>query len=112
MFIYGCGWRPIFIILFYFLKNIFQLLEPKIRFKSIPCEREKIEFKIGVQKLDLTKVQTPREEEIAWTKIIYKRFMIQGSKSTYAIARSNNVLFQIVYQGVLKVADFDTKSRS
>jgi hypothetical protein len=36
--------------------------------------------------------------------------MIHGSKSTYTIARSNNVLFQIVHQGVLQVADFDTKS--
>lgn len=64
MFIYGCGWRPIFLF-FYFFKNIFQLLElnqqSKIRFKSIPCKCEKIEFKIDVQKRDLTKVQTPRD---------------------------------------------------
>jgi hypothetical protein len=76
----------IFIFLIYLFKNIFQLLElnqqSKIRFKSIPCKREKIEFKMDVPKLDLTKVQTPREE-IACTKIIYKVYDTLFKKYLY-----------------------------
>jgi hypothetical protein len=63
-----------------------QLLElnqqSKIRFKCIPCKREKIKFKIDVQKLDLIEVQTPREE-IAWTKIIYKVYDTRFQKYLY-----------------------------